>query len=174
MAGRARDFREARHRHYYPPAMLRLAVAQFKPGKGNYAENLGRIGGIFAAFASRADAPELLVFPEAALTGYLLEGGVRELAVTAGTLFEDLLGQHERSLAPPLDVAIGFYERWRGHLYNSALYATLGGASAGVVHVHRKVFLPTYGLFDEERFTESGLRVRASDTWFGRMAIVIC
>jgi len=154
--------------------MLRLAVAQFKPGKGDYAENLGRIGGIFAALAGRADAPELLVFPEAALTGYLLEGGVRDLAVTAGTLFEDLLGQHARSPLPPLDVAIGFYERWRGHLYNSALYATLGGAAAGLVHVHRKVFLPTYGVFDEERFTESGLGVRAFDTRFGRMAMLIC
>ena len=41
--------------------MLRLAVAQFKPGKGNYAENLARIGGIFAALADRTDPPELLV-----------------------------------------------------------------------------------------------------------------
>src|SRR3990172_10894162 len=108
MAGGARDFREARHRHYYPPAMLLLAVAQFKPGKGNYAEKLARIGGIFAELADRADPPELLVFPEAALTGYLLEGGVRDLAVTAGTLFEDLQAQHQRAAGPPLDVCMGF------------------------------------------------------------------
>src|SRR5439155_811777 len=44
----------------------------------------------------------------------------------------------------------------------------------GVKHVHRKVFLPTYGVFDEERFVERGHEVRAFDTRFGRAAILIC
>jgi NAD+ synthetase len=154
--------------------VLRLAIAQFKPGKGRYAENLARLGGIFTQLASRWEPPDVLVLPEAALTGYLLEGGVRDLAVTAGTLFEDLSAQHKRSAAPPLDIAIGFYERWRDRLYNSALYATLGGPSAGITHVHRKVFLPTYGVFDEERFLQAGLTVQAFDTRFGRFALMIC
>ena len=160
--------------------MLRLAIAQFKPGKGDYAENLDRIGGILAGLAGRPNAPELLVFPEAALTGYLLEGGVRDLAVPAGRLFEDLQGRHAQAHAPPVDLAIGFYEMWRGTLYNSSLYCTLGGpggggrGGAGIVHVHRKVFLPTYGVFDEERFVEAGLSVSAYDTRFGRFASLIC
>jgi len=154
--------------------MLRLAVAQFRPGKGDYAENLGRIGEIFASFAGRKDPPDLVVFPEAAMTGYLLEGGVRDLAVTAGTLFEDLQAQHAKAGSPPLDLAIGFYERWHGALYNSSLYATLGGREARIVHVHRKVFLPTYGVFDEERFTEPGLELRAFDTRLGRTAVLVC
>jgi len=154
--------------------MLRLAVAQFKPGKGHYGENLDRIGMIFGELAGRPAVPDLVIFPESALTGYLLEGGVRDLAVTAGRLFEDLGRRHAAAAAPPLDIAIGFYEKWRGTLYNAALYATLGGPGAGIVHVHRKVFLPTYGVFDEERFVESGLSVAAFDTRFGRMASLIC
>jgi NAD+ synthetase len=154
--------------------MMRLAVAQFKPGKGHPAGSLGRIGEIFAGLAGRPDAPELLVFPEAALTGYLLEGGVRDLAVTAGRLFEDLQSHHAAAKAPPIDVAIGFYEKWRGSLYNAAMYAGLGGKDAGIVHVHRKVFLPTYGVFDEERYVEAGHRVQAFDTRFGRVAMLIC
>lgn len=154
--------------------MPRLAIAQFRPGKGDYAENLGRIGEIFAGLLRREAPPEILVFPEAALTGYLLEGGVRDLAVAAGTLFRDLQTQHARAGAPPVDVAVGFYEKWRGTLYNSSLYATLGGTDAGIVHVHRKMFLPTYGVFDEERFTEAGLEIRAFDTRFGRFAVLIC
>jgi NAD+ synthetase len=154
--------------------MIRLAIAQFRPGKGDYAENLGRIGKIFAGFAGRPEPPDLVVFPEAAMTGYLLEGGVRELAVTAGTLFEDLQAQHAEAKGPLLDIAIGFYERWRGALYNSSLYATLGGRDARVVHVHRKVFLPTYGVFDEERFTEPGLELQAFDTRLGRVAALVC
>ena len=154
--------------------MLSLAVSQFKPGKGNPRENLDRIGELFGRLAGRGDAPELVVFPEAALTGYLLEGGVRDLAITADELYRELAERHARSGAPALDVAIGFYEKWRGSLHNACLYATLGGDSAGIVHVHRKVFLPTYGVFDEERFTEPGLEIRAFDTRFGRAAVLIC
>ena len=154
--------------------MVRLMAVQFKPGKGDYADNLDRIGEILGRLAVRKDPPELLVFPEASLTGYLLEGGVRDLAVPAGALFEGLQARHARAKAPPVDIAIGFYESFRGSLHNSALYATLGGRDAGIVHVHRKVFLPTYGVFDEERFVEPGLEVRAFDTRFGRLGMLIC
>ena len=154
--------------------MLRLGLAQFKPGKGDYGESLDRIGSLLGGLAGRKDAPELLVFPEAALTGYLLEGGVRDLAVTAGQLFQDLLARHAAAKAPRIDIAIGFYEKWRGSLYNSALYATLGGSDARILHVHRKVFLPTYGVFDEERFVESGHGIQAFDTRFGRIGVLIC
>src|SRR4029079_6638724 len=75
---------------------------------------------------------------------------------------------------PPIDVCIGFYEVWRNKLYNSALYLSLGEATPLVRHVHRKVFLPTYGLFDEERFVERGHDIRAFDTPWGRAAILIC
>jgi len=154
--------------------MLRLAIAQFRPGKGDYAENVGRIGALLADLGRRAPPADVVLFPESALTGYLLEGGVRDLAVPAGRLFEDLQAAHARSDAAPVDVAVGFYETWRGSLYNASLYATLGGPGAGIVHVHRKVFLPTYGVFDEERYTEPGLEVRAFDTRFGRLATLIC
>jgi NAD+ synthase (glutamine-hydrolysing) len=154
--------------------MLRLAVAQFRPLKGEYAENVRRVGAVMARVAAWPEAPALLVLPEAAMSGYLLEGGVREVAVAAGTLFEDLVAQHQVAGAPPLEIAVGFYERWRDRLYNSALYAALGGAEPRILHVHRKVFLPTYGVFDEERFVESGHEVRVFDTGWGRAAMLIC
>src|SRR4029078_3611492 len=58
--------------------------------------------------------------------------------------------------------------------YNSALYVTLGGDGPLIRHVHRKLFLPTYGLFDEERFVDRGFEVRGFDTDFGRVAMLIC
>jgi len=154
--------------------MLRLAVAQFKPAKGEYAANLKRIGGLLARLGERPDPPELVILPEAAMAGYLLEGGVREVAVTAGKLFEDLEAQRQTAGGPPLDIVVGFYERWRDRLYNSAIYATLGGPAAGIVHVHRKVFLPTYGVLDEERFVEAGHEVRVFETRWGKAALLIC
>lgn len=149
-------------------------IAQIRPTKGDYAENLRRVGGVLAQAAGLDEPPQLVVFPETALTGYFLEGGVRELAVTAGTVFRDLSAQHALAGAPPVDVVIGFYEEFRNRYYNSGLYATLGGAEAGIRHVHRKVFLPTYGLFDEERFVDHGHAVRAFDTAWGRGALAIC
>ncbi len=145
-----------------------------RPKKGAYDENLGRLGDVFRAVAAAVDPPELIVAPEAALTGYFLEGGVRDLAVSAERLFHDLTCQHRDATAPPLDLAIGFYEVHENRLFNSGLYATLGGPDAGIRHVHRKIFLPTYGVFDEERFVEAGRGVQSFDTRWGRAAILIC
>ncbi len=154
--------------------MLRLAIAQLRPHKGAYEENLCRLGALFREAAGWAEPPDLMVAPETALTGYFLEGGVRDLAVSADHLFDDLAGQHRDAKAPPFDVALGFYEVHQNRLHNSAIYARLGGSDAGIRHVHRKVFLPTYGVFDEERFVEAGRSVQAFDTSWGRAAILIC
>jgi len=154
--------------------MIRIAIAQISPKKGDYPENVRRLGALLAKAATLSPLPDVVVTPETFTSGYFVEGGVRDVAVPAGTLFADLAAQHEASGAPPLDIAVGFYEEWRNRFYNSALYATLGGPHAAIRHVHRKVFLPTYGVFDEERFVERGSDVRAFDTSWGRAAIAIC
>jgi NAD+ synthetase len=148
-----------------------LALAQFQPKKGGYPENLARIGALLAQAATLETRPQLVCFPETALSGYFLEGGVREHAVTAGQLAADL---HRSYDGPPVDVCVGFYEVWRNKLHNSALYISLGEAAPLVRHVHRKVFLPTYGMFDEARFVEPGHEIRAFDTPWGRAAILVC
>src|ERR1051325_3251027 len=108
--------------------MPRLAIAQLRPKKGDYGANLQKIGGVLAQIATLDPPADLVVFPETATSGYFVEGGVRDVAVTAGTLFRDLQIEHEAAKAPPLDVAIGFYEVFQNHFYNSCLYASLGNA----------------------------------------------
>jgi NAD+ synthetase len=154
--------------------MLRLAIVQLRPHKGAYQDNLAQLGQVLRDVASSAEPPELLVLPETALSGYFLEGGVQEQARSAEQLYADLDALHRASGAPPVDIALGFYEIWRNRHYNAALYASLGGPAPGIRHVHRKVFLPTYGVFDEERFVESGTEVRAFDTRWGRAAMLVC
>jgi NAD+ synthetase len=158
----------------YFSGVLRLAIAQIRPQKGAYQENLCRFGALLREVGSWPEPPELVVAPETALTGYFLEGGVRDLAITGDQLFDDLSRQHHEAGTPPLDVALGFYEVHSNRLYNSGMYATLGGSDAGIHHIHRKIFLPTYGVFDEERFVEAGRNVQAFDTRWGRAAILIC
>ena len=152
---------------------IRVVLSQFRPSKGEYAANVSRIGAVVAQAAQLDPKPDLVVFPETATSGYFVEGGVKELAVTAGTLARDLAAAYQ---GPPIDVTVGFYERFQNHIYNSALYATLGDRKPEIRHVHRKVFLPTYGVFDEERFVDRGQDgVRAFETgWEGKAAILIC
>jgi NAD+ synthetase len=153
-------------------AHIRLALSQFRPSKGEYAQNVSRIGAVVGQAAQLDPKPDLVVFPETATSGYFVEGGVKELAVTAGTLARDLAASYH---GPAIDVVVGFYERFQNHIYNSALYVTLD-KKPEVRHVHRKVFLPTYGVFDEERFVDRGQDgVRSFETgWGGKAAILIC
>ncbi len=156
--------------------LVHLVVVQFKPRKGDYAANLARLVGIFSQIDNLDPRPDIAVFSETALTGYFVEGGVRDVALTAGALARDLNAQYLAAVNTPrpLDVCIGFYEVWNNAFYNSALYVTLGTESPVIRHVHRKLFLPTYGLFDEERFVDRGFEVRAFDTDWGRAAMLIC
>jgi len=156
--------------------LVHLAIASFQPKKADYRANLARLADLLEQVDALQPRPDVLCLPESALTGYFLEGGVRDVAVTAGTLARDLQAAYRSRITSgeTLDVMLGFYEVWRNRLFNSAMYVTLGGAEPVVHHVHRKVFLPTYGLFDEERFVERGRDVRAFDTPWGKAAILIC
>jgi len=154
--------------------MPRIALAQIRTTKGDYGANLARLGSVFAQVA-KLEPIDLLITPETVTSGYFVEGGVREVAVTTGTLVRDLAAQHAAAKAPPLDASVAFYEVFQNQLFNSCVYVRLGDKKPEVIHVHRKVFLPTYGLFDEDRFVEKGHEIRAFDTSFGmRAAILIC
>src|SRR5437016_12627650 len=125
------------------PPFVHLAIAQLSPRKGEYRRNLERLRGLFAELDRLDPRPQVLSLPETALTGYFLEGGVRDNAVTAGTLARDLDAAYREAVTSvrPLDVTLGFYEIWNNTLYNSAMYVTLGGGAPQIRHVHRKMFL---------------------------------
>jgi NAD+ synthetase len=153
---------------------LRVAAAQIKPAKADYAENLRTIGGVLGAVSLWDSPPDLVLFPETIMSGLFVEAGVRECAVTAGGLCNDLAAMHSAVGAPPLDVVVGFYEEFGNRYFNSAVYVTLDRGEPLIRHVHRKVFLPTYGMFDEKRFVNHGRSVSAFDTGWGRASILIC
>lgn len=149
------------------PGPLRLAVVQFRPEKARPEANLARIRERVEALRGNAD---LVAFPEAALSGYFLEGGVGEAARSAEAVAAGL-GPGGPD-AP--DVVVGFYERWRRRLYNAVGYFEAGPGGYRPLHVHRKLFLPTYGVFDEDRFVETGRDVVPVDTRFGRVGLLVC
>ncbi|MDW8107582.1 MAG: nitrilase-related carbon-nitrogen hydrolase, partial [Armatimonadota bacterium] len=152
-----------------------VGVGQFKPTKGQYQRNLERIGQLMAQ--ALQEGVDVLALPETATTGYFIEGGVRELAMPASRLLADLACLYA-DLQPdrPLDICVGFYEYLHDEYFNSALYATLepDPTQSRLLHVHQKFFLPTYGVFEEERFVARGRRLDTFMTRFGRAAMLIC
>lgn len=145
-------------------------IASFAPAKAEVAKNLDHIASI-ALEASRRGA-DLVAFPEAICTGYFLEGGVLEASQSVDELAAGLASRLNR-LERPIDLVAGFYERHDGILYNSAAYIEFNPQPM-VKATYRKFFLPTYGVFDEERFVSRGRDIFAFETRLGRFSILIC
>ena len=156
--------------------MLTLAIPQFRPRKGDLEGNLDRIGTMLAQAAALEPRPQVVVFAETILSGYFLEGGVREMALTSDALLSALEARYAAAVpaGTRMDVILGFYEQHADQMHNSAACIAFGDGPARLVHVHRKNFLPTYSLFDEERFVERGYGIRAFDTSWGRAALLVC
>ena len=144
-----------------------MELMQLRPAKGRVEANLRAVREAVNDAAGRAD---VVVFPETALSGYFVEGGVKEVARSPGTV--------AAALGTPApggpDVVLGFYEEDGGPVYNAVAWFSPAGGAYRIVHCHRKVFLPTYGVFDEARFVAAGEEFRAFDTRLGRVGMLIC
>src|SRR3954467_8408400 len=141
-------------------AVLRLALAQIDCDLGDVRANARRVRETLAA----APDADLVVFPELTLTGYQLAGVGEDVSLPATDT--EIAGPAADGPA----CVVGFAEAGPLHTYNSAAYLD-GGA---VRHLHRKLFLPTYGIWEERKHFTPGPDMRAFDTRFGRMAILIC
>ena len=146
---------------------INIALAQINTKLGDVAGNLA----IHLDYIEQArdQGADLLVFPELSLTGYALQ----DLAVSTALrpheedpVFSELLHASEK-----MDLVVGFVHEDRRHrFYIASAYLAQGE----ILHIHNKVYLPTYGMFDEGRFFAEGDSVRAFDTRFGRVGMLIC
>jgi predicted amidohydrolase len=143
---------------------VRVALAQVAPALGDVPENTRRSRE--ALSRARSEGADLVVLPELTLTGYSL-----------GRVSDDV----SRSLDDPeitqlaeeadgLACVVGFAEAGRVHTYNSAAYLERGV----VRHVHRKLYLPTYDIWEERKHFTPGDSMRSFDTDIGRVAVLIC
>lgn len=146
---------------------INLALAQINTRLGDVDANLEEH--LSLAHEASASGADLLVFPELSLTGYVLQdlaSAVAHSPVPTDPIFKPLL-----EASRTLDLMVGFVDEDNRHrFYIAAAYLSRGE----VIHVHHKVYLPTYGLFDEGRFFAWGDTVRSFDTRFGRFGMLIC
>jgi predicted amidohydrolase len=144
---------------------MRLALAQIDCVLGDTDENLHRAKEVVAKARDR-DA-DLTVFPELSLSGYALGELGDDVAIEAQSKPIMSLAEEAGEMA----VVVGFCEEGRGfHTYNSVAY--LEGGS--LLHLHRKLYLPNYRIYEERKHYNPGQSMRAFDTRFGRMAMLIC
>ena len=146
---------------------LKVGLAQINPTLGNVEANLALH---LKTIEQAADqGVELLVFPELSLTGYRLQDLAFEVALSP-TEKDPVFGRLLQA-SRDMDMVVGFVEAdQRQQFHIAGAYLSQGE----MVYLHRKVYLPTYGMFDESRDFAWGNAIRAFDTRFGRMGLLIC
>jgi NAD+ synthase (glutamine-hydrolysing) len=143
---------------------MRLALCQINATVGDIAGNAERIR---AGMRSAGEAgAELVLFPELALTGYPPEDLLLKehfLAASAAALRE------LASEAQGLVAVVGFPERAED-VFNSAAVLAQGTVHA----IYRKLYLPNYGVFDEQRYFQVGSGAAVIDIGSQRVGLTVC
>jgi predicted amidohydrolase len=145
---------------------VRVALAQIAPALGQLDANLARHHELLAD--ARGKGADLVIFPELGLTGYQLQDLASEVAMR----LDDPRLSDLAAATRDLSAVVSFVEESADHRLFIAAALLENGE---VCHVHRKVFLPTYGLFDERRFFAHGDMLRAVPSRLGvGIGLAIC
>jgi len=145
---------------------MKIGIAQISPHLGNVKRNFElHLDYIEKARKNKVD---ILIFPELSLTGYNLKDLVEEVAIIP---INDSYFRKFKSLSRNISFVLGFVEeKEKGLFYNSAAFFS-GGE---ILHIHRKVFLPTSGMFEEGKFFAQGKNIKTFNTPFSKVGMMIC
>jgi predicted amidohydrolase len=144
---------------------VKVALAQMAPKLGDLKANLDKHEDLIQQ--AKKEHANLIVFPELSLTGYFLE----ELAYHVSLRTDAKELQRLAKQAGDMAVVVGFVEETPDYHYCISGAFIEGGE---IKHLHRKVYLPTYGMFTDQRYFAEGDRVQAFDASFGRCGLLIC
>ncbi|MBK6504337.1 MAG: hypothetical protein IPG02_01370 [Ignavibacteria bacterium] len=145
---------------------MKVAVAQIECVLGDLSRNIEKhIHYCEEAIKNKA---ELIVFPELSLTGYSLKDINTDIAIVPGS--SKLLAKLKQ-VSKKIDIVCGLAEEGEKYdIFNSAAYFSDGEFK----FTHKKVYPPTYGLFEEMRYFSRGKDCRAHETKFGKLALLVC
>jgi predicted amidohydrolase len=144
---------------------MKIGLAQMDCELGNIKVNLNKMKGFISR--AREEKVNLLIFPELSLTGY----SVKELVSKVAIRIDDPIIKVLKKESKDISLVVGIVEESGDYnFYNTALYLE----KEKIIHTHRKIYLPNYGIFDEKKYFSSGERMRSFKTSYGRMTILIC
>jgi predicted amidohydrolase len=146
---------------------IKVGLAQIYPKLGDVQANLKKHLDTIAK--ADEEGVDLIVFPELSLTGYQVQDLVPEVAIRATR--DDDTFRALMDASREMDIVVGFvHEDKRQRFYTASAYLSRGEC----LHIHHKIYLPTYAMFDEGRYFDQGETARAFDTRFGRVGLLIC
>ncbi len=136
---------------------MQVALAQISPklNRNNIELHMQEI---------RSCDADVIVFPELSLNGYLLQDKVYEDAF----ILEELDCFVQASHA--IDIVLGCALRQNHRIFNAGIYFSKGE----IKHIHHKVHLPNYGMFEEARYFFKGERIEFFSSLYGKTALVVC
>lgn len=145
--------------------MLRVGMAQVTPRLGDLEQNLKKH--LEMIRAARKQGASVVVFPELGLTGYAL----RDLTLSVAMRVDDPRVMRLIEESVNIDLVFSFIEESDDHrFYITSIYASKGQA----LHRHRKLYPPTYGLFEEQRHVARGEDLSSFQTSSGATGLLIC
>jgi len=144
---------------------MKVRLIQFSPNLGDVERNLD--------FHKRKtdeaknDGIDLLIFPELSVSGYQMKDIVYDIAIKPD---DDVIGFF-KDISKDIAIIAGMpYEEKTGIIYNAALCFDNGDIS----HIHRKVQLPNFGMFEEKMIFKGGDRFKSFMIGDMRVGILIC
>jgi predicted amidohydrolase len=146
--------------------MLKVALIPFKPKLGKVSDNIESMASHVLDFAR--PKPNVILFPELASSGYLMESLTFECSLTKDDPLWSPLW--EASLQTGAEIILGACLKTETGIKNSALVIRNGET----LFEYEKIYLPTYGMFDEARYFTPGTRLGVYDGFLGKTGILIC
>ena len=150
--------------------MKRALCIPYAPVLGDARRNKAQVLDLARRIAEAGENPDVVILPELALSGYVLESLVAEAAQTEAEMLEFAGELTQTGLNAKTEWVIGVPLREASEVYNAAV--VLGGGK--VIHIHKKLFLPTYGMFDEGRYFKRGSAFTSYTGVLGKTTILIC
>jgi NAD+ synthase (glutamine-hydrolysing) len=143
---------------------LRVGLAQINPTVGDLSGNSRLV--IDWISRARDEGVDIVLFPELAITGYPPE----DLVLKPAFVRDNLKALDQVVVATKgISAVVGFVDE-DGDIFNAAAFMHDGELKA----VYHKVFLPNYGVFDEQRYFTPGHRCPIFEVAGVRIGVSVC
>ncbi len=148
---------------------IKIALAQISSKRSGKTENLSKIEEL--TYKAKKQSADLVIFPELALTGYVIRDQIYELAET----IPGPSTQRVEAIAKESSMHVVFgmpevSEKTKATLFNTAVFV----GPNGYIGKYRKMYLPTHSVFEEKRYFRPGYQTEVYDTPLGKIGFCIC